>query len=267
MGPGAEYSVTHHPDKTVSRHFDMSIARYPGDSLLPSRHDNLSLFGHDCHSFHRHHNNQSPPGHDNSKRPPILRPGMIENLAKNVEEFTSNAFLVTGQRTVLVDAGNGFDIVTKLRDRVETLDAVVLTHTHPDHVGNLQAVTNAFDVDVWGYDLDASGVDHELTEDETLTIGDHEYTVMHTPGHKNDHVCLYAVEPAILFAGDLIFENGGFGRTDLAEGDRQQLLESIDRVLETVDSDLAELHTGHGRSVTVDPYQTIELAAQAARMR
>ncbi|WP_136686573.1 MBL fold metallo-hydrolase [Halorhabdus amylolytica] len=191
---------------------------------------------------------------------------MIENIAAETGGFTSNVFLVTGERTVLVDAGNGFDVVGKVRDRVDHLDAVVLTHTHPDHVGNLEALTDAFEVDVWGFDPDTTGVDHELTDEATITLGDDAYTVLHTPGHKDDHVCLYAAEPGILFAGDLIFENGGFGRTDLEEGDRQVLVESIDRLLRTVEEDLSELHAGHGKSVTVDPYGTIELASRAARM-
>lgn len=191
---------------------------------------------------------------------------MIVNLATDVQGFTSNTYLVSGERPVLVDAGNGFDVIERIRDRTETLDAVILTHTHPDHIGNLSAVTNAVGVEVWGYDPDQTGVDRELTDESTVRLGDHEYDVLHTPGHKNDHVCLYAAEPGIVFSGDLIFENGGFGRTDLEEGDRNQLIQSIERVLETVDRDLQELHSGHGPSVTVDPYESIELAYRAAKM-
>ena len=70
----------------------------------------------------------------------------------------------------------------------------------------------------------------------------------------------------MLFAGDLVFSGGGFGRTDLEGADRATLIESIDRLLGTVDEALAEMHVGHGPSVTDRPYATIELAAQAARM-
>jgi glyoxylase-like metal-dependent hydrolase (beta-lactamase superfamily II) len=142
----------------------------------------------------------------------------------------------------------------------------VRTHTHPDHVGNLPEVVSEFGVDVWGYDPDFDGVDHAIADEETVQLGDHDYIAIHTPGHKDDHLCFYAADPGILFAGDLVFANGGFGRTDLADGNREVLVNSIDRLLSVVDEDLAAMHTGHGPSITTNPYQDIELAAQAARM-
>lgn len=190
---------------------------------------------------------------------------MITNLAADVRAFTSNAFLLTGERTVLVDAGANFDPVSAIRERHEEIDALVLTHTHPDHVGNLPNLREAFDVDVWGFDSGNPAVDHAIEDGKSVTMGDHEYTALYTPGHKDDHLCFYAAGPKILFAGDLIFQNGGFGRTDLEEGDRELLIESIEYVVETVSGDLAELHPGHGPSVESEAYGHIELARQAAR--
>lgn len=191
---------------------------------------------------------------------------MIVNLARGQRAFTSNVFLVDGERTVLVDVGNEFDVVSAVRDHVDDIDAVVLTHTHPDHVGNLGDVTNAFDVDVWGFDPSVAGVDHAIEDEETVTLGDHEYLAIHTPGHKDDHLCFYSETAGTLFAGDLVFANGGFGRTDLAEGNREVLIDSIERLLATVDEDFEEMYTGHGPDVVTNPVQDIELAAQAARM-
>ncbi|MFB6093697.1 MAG: MBL fold metallo-hydrolase [Halanaeroarchaeum sp.] len=190
---------------------------------------------------------------------------MPTNLAADVDAFTSNVFLVEGKRTVLIDPGANFDVVPAVRAHVDALDAVVLTHTHPDHVGNAESVVEAFDVEVWGYDGDHPAIDRTLEDGDEIQIGDDGYDVLHTPGHKDDHVCLYAERPAVLFAGDLVFAGGGFGRTDLEEGDRATLVRSIDRVLGAVDEDLDALHSGHGPSVTEDAYATIETARRMAR--
>ena len=191
---------------------------------------------------------------------------MIRNLLLDATQtgLTSNAFLVTGDRRVLVDVGSGFDAVSAVREHVDGLDAVVLTHTHPDHIGNLDRVTDAFDVSVWGYDPEHESVDHGITDGEKVVLGDDKYEAIHTPGHKNDHICLYAPATGVLFAGDLVFANGGFGRTDLAEGDRGLLIESIERLLDRT-TEIQKLHVGHGPSVTTNPRHDIELALQAAR--
>jgi len=208
---------------------------------------------------------------------------MIHNLAAGVEAFTSNAFLVSGPggvespvrgddgdtgRRVLVDTGSNFDVLPPIRDRVDGVDAVVLTHTHRDHVGNVEAVCDAFGVETWGFDTGQPSVDNEIPDGATVELGLGSYEALHTPGHKNDHLCLYDEDAGVLFAGDLIFQNGGFGRTDLEEGDRDTLIRSIDRVRDRVDGErLRELHVGHGPSVLDAPFDHVELAGRAARTR
>lgn len=189
---------------------------------------------------------------------------MIENLTADLQVFTSNAFLVTGDRPVLVDTGANFDLVGTLADSGVTPEAVILTHTHEDHVGNVDAAREAFSIETWGYDTDNPLVDNHIADEDTVRLGDHDYLALYTPGHKEDHLCFYAREPGILFTGDLVFQNGAFGRTDLPEGDRDRLLQSIDRLLGVVDDDLREFHSGHGPSVTEEPYRHLELARRYA---
>ena len=190
---------------------------------------------------------------------------MVTNLSAGVDAFTSNAFLVPGERPVLVDTGANFDIVSRIRKHASDLHAVVVTHPHPDHVGNLAVVKDTYSVDAWGFDADDDGVDHELADGETVTFGDHDYEVLHTPGHEPHHLCFYSADASVLFSADLIFQNGSFGRTDLPGGDRRTLRESIDRVRGTVDGNLRAMHPGHGPSVTEDAFADVELAAQTAQ--
>ncbi len=187
----------------------------------------------------------------------------MSNLAADVRAFTSNVFLVGGERTVLVDPGANFDVVARLEDRPESPDAVVLTHTHPDHVGNVDAVREAFDVETWGFDPEHEAVDRAIEDGGHLEIGDHSYEALHTPGHAADHLCLYAPEAGVLFGGDLVFQGGSFGRTDLPGADRATLIESIDRVLDRTNDDLDVLYTGHGPAIE-EPYQAVQLAREMA---
>lgn len=189
---------------------------------------------------------------------------MVVNLAAAQQAFTSNAFLVAGDRPVVVDPGANFDVVERIREHTGAIDAVVLTHSHPDHVGNLADVTEAFDVPAYGFDAGIDGVDTAIADGEAVRLGDHDYVALHTPGHAADHLCFYAAEPGVLFAGDLVFQNGSFGRTDLPGGDRETLIGSLDRLLDAVDPSLRELHSGHGPSVTDEPYRHVELARRFA---
>jgi len=189
----------------------------------------------------------------------------VSNLSAGVQSFTSNAFLVEGKRTVLVDAGANYDIVPGLQRQTEGLDALVLTHTHPDHIGNVDAVCDAFGVETWGFDTESGFVDHGIADGDNIQIGDHDYEALHTPGHKNDHLFFYAPNAGVAFAGDLVFAGGGFGRTDLEEGDRPTLIESIQYVLDTVDDNLDIVYTGHGAPLRGDAVTDIELALQAAK--
>lgn len=187
----------------------------------------------------------------------------VTNVTEGSVEFTSNVFLVENGRNALVDAGNDRVVLERLRER-GGIDAVVLTHTHGDHVGMLDEIIDEFGIDVWGYDGSSMYVDNEFGDGDIIEMGDEEFEVWHTPGHKDDHVCLYSRAEGVLFAGDLVFAGGSFGRTDLDEGDRATLVESIEKVLERAD-EINQLHTGHGPSVRENARRHVEASLRNAQ--
>lgn len=191
----------------------------------------------------------------------------VTNLAEGVMGMTSNAWLVDGTEPVLVDAGAGFDIIDRLEDTTIVPERVVLTHTHPDHVGNLDALRDAYDLESYGYDPASPFVDQAIDEDELLRIGDTDYEAWFTPGHAPDHLCFYSVDAGVLFSGDLIFPRGGVGRTDLPGSNHEQLRDSILRVLRGIDRNLEGLYTGHGPAITTEAFRHVQAAARHVGLR
>jgi glyoxylase-like metal-dependent hydrolase (beta-lactamase superfamily II) len=172
------------------------------------------------------------------------------NVTADADEFTCNAYLVDGARTVLVDAGSMPGVADVVADRVDALDAVVITHQHSDHVAELDAVLDAFD----DPDLHAYGEHprrtHELADGDVVAVGDEDCEVVYTPGHAADHVSL--VGETALFSGDVVvyndgaFADGSFGRTDMPGQSRERLVESVRTLLDRLPDSVVDLYAGHG---------------------
>lgn len=187
----------------------------------------------------------------------------IENLAKNAEDFTGNVWLLSNSENVLVDVGEG-DCWRNIEE-LASVDKVVITHSHHDHVRNLEKVVEKFSSEVYAYEPGNLRVEaEELEEGDEIEFSGTMFEVFHTPGHKNDSICLYSPEEKILFTGDLIFPEGSFGRTDLAEGDRNLLIESIEKV---VDLEVKEFYPGHENAVKENAESWIEKSLEEAKKR
>lgn len=184
----------------------------------------------------------------------------VQNLGTDREEFTSNVFLIDG--TVLIDAGNDPGII---EDVPADLSFIVITHSHYDHINNLEAIVDKTDATVFALEPSNLPVDaNPLTDGDQLRLGDHVFSILNTPGHKDDSICLYRKDEKQLFAGDLIFPDGSFGRTDLEEGDRDRLIDSIERV---TDLDVEELYPGHDAPTTENVNAQIEKSLENASKR
>lgn len=170
------------------------------------------------------------------------------------EGWVSNAYLVAdaqGGHAVLID-GNGVTepLVAAAEKLGVTVDAILLTHHHPDHVEGLDAYRERFGVPVLAHPWTArevSGVDRTMDEGDRLEFGDLRIEVMHTPGHAAGHVALL-VDGSDVFTGDVLFKGtvggtfapGATGFDDL----RSSVLRLVDLPPET------RVHPGHTEPTT-----------------
>ena len=143
--------------------------------------------------------------------------------------------------------------VTKLG---KTVEAVLLTHGHFDHVGGVKEIAAQTDCKVCLHAADLS-MPPQLTagslyytdtygEGDTLSLAGLTLQVLHTPGHTPGSVCLLCEDH--IFSGDTLFQDS-CGRTDLPGGSFPQIRQSLLK-LRALEGDYA-VHPGHGPATTL----------------
>ncbi len=184
-----------------------------------------------------------------------------------VGEVQENCFLVRRQgsdRAVIVDPGEEAPrLLAAIADAGVTLDAILLTHTHFDHVGAVAPLAKATGAPVYcpklevpvlqdimayipwpGFGPYESWDPEETVEGgETLELAGMIFDVVFTPGHSPGHVVYAVRDEQMLLSGDVLFE-GSVGRTDLPFGDGPTLMRSIAALLERFDDD-TRVYPGH----------------------
>ncbi len=182
-----------------------------------------------------------------------------------------NAYLVehtaTRKAVVIDPGGDGEAILDEVSGLGLTVEKILLTHGHFDHVGAvglLRERTGApvhihpADVDrmtgarrqgmIFGLSVsDPPAPDVLVEEGNTVLFEDQEFLVAHTPGHTPG--CVSYIVGKMAFVGDLIFA-GSIGRTDLPGGDHGQLIESVRTKIFPL-PDETVLFPGHGPATTV----------------
>jgi glyoxylase-like metal-dependent hydrolase (beta-lactamase superfamily II) len=206
-----------------------------------------------------------------------------------VEMFTvgmvqENCFLVRPEgsdHAVIVDPGEEAPrLLQAIADAGVTLDAVLLTHTHFDHVGAVAPIARATGAPVYCPQLEVPVLqdimafvpwpgfgpyeswdpEHTVAGGETLELAGLTLDVVFTPGHSPGHVTYAVRGEDALFSGDVLFE-GSVGRIDLPGGDGPTLMRSIAGLLDRF-GDETVVYPGHmgittlGRERATNPFLT-----------
>ncbi len=190
-----------------------------------------------------------------------------------VGQVQENCFIAwpdDAKTAIVVDPGEEAERILKvIEDEGLTVEAILLTHTHFDHVGAVAPVARATGAPVYCPELETRvladimsfvpwpgfGPYESWNAEETVSGGEHlslaglEIDVIFTPGHSPGHVT-YAVPGAkVLFSGDVLFQSS-IGRTDLPGGDHERLIQSIGELLDAYPDDTQVL-PGHMGTTTL----------------
>lgn len=186
-----------------------------------------------------------------------------------VTPFAQNCSLIWDKTTMkgaLVDAGGEIE---RLLETVEaegvTLEKLLVTHGHLDHVGAVAELAEKLELPIEGPHNDdqfwidmlptqaqqmgfpasqAFTPDRWLNDGDTVSVGNIEFDVIHCPGHTPGHVVFHQKALNLALVGDVIFQ-GSIGRTDFPRGNHADLVSSIRQKLFPL-GDAIQFVPGHG---------------------
>lgn len=190
--------------------------------------------------------------------------------------FSENTYLVFNEnkKGFLIDPGNWNEKETEILENfiIEngiSIQNILLTHAHIDHVLGLQWASDTYKVAVKMHEEDKEILDRNpmsarnygfefspykgeiefLEEGDSLFLDQEELKVLFVPGHSPGSIAFYNNVQHFVISGDALFQ-GSIGRTDLYRGNYTQLLKSISTQLFTL-PDETEVHCGHGNSTQI----------------
>ncbi len=188
---------------------------------------------------------------------------------KPLSPFATNSYIVETDKknAVLIDAPDDADYIkNKLKENNLSLQKILLTHGHIDHIGAVADLAEKTGCEVYihsddlenlsDYDLSLSnylGIPLKafkkakpLKDGDNVTQDELVFKVISTPGHTSGSVCYLCKE--VMFSGDTLFYRS-VGRTDMIDGDYSKLRESLNK-LKNLNFDYT-VYSGHGNPTSL----------------
>ncbi|KXT78557.1 MBL fold metallo-hydrolase [Streptococcus sp. DD13] len=204
------------------------------------------------------------------------------NLYKQINPIAyENTYILEKEQSLLViDPGSDWESIKRqLLILEKPISAILLTHTHYDHILSLERLRETFHRPpvyvaeaeaAWLYqpidnlsglprhddleDVICRPAEHFYQYDTPYTIDDFTFQVVPTPGHSIGGVSVIFPSEEVVFSGDALFRET-IGRSDLPTGNQDQLLRSIRQQLFTLPNHY-RVYPGHGGDTTIGHEKT-----------
>ena len=164
-------------------------------------------------------------------------------------------------RAALVDPAFEVDRLLRIvRDRGWTVDAILMTHTHDDHIAGLDEAFEATGATVYCHPVEVpvisklAGNVEAVEDDAEIAIGNGRVRALYTPGHTPGCVCWFLPDLPAVITGDVLFV-GSCGGVNYAGSDARLAFESLQRRLGSLPGE-SRLYPGHDYGKT--PTSTLE---------
>ncbi len=189
-----------------------------------------------------------------------------------IMDIQENVYIYYDENTkkgVIFDIGEDTEIIEKtLQENNITLEAIILTHGHYDHIGGVLEFNKRHNLKIYGHkdevavfnnsDFNFSSLrlqnaiefvpDVLLEDNDVLDFDTFKLKVLHTKGHTVGSTCYYDEDEKVVFTGDTLFKVA-YGRVDLPTSS-DDIKDSIFNKLFILDGDVV-VYPGHGDSSTI----------------
>ena len=169
-----------------------------------------------------------------------IQVGNMQNFTYIVEDEDTSEAIIIDPSWDLIE----LEVIIK-RNNLK-IKYIVNTHHHFDHTLGNEAMAKSTGAKIIQHE--ASTLDHDISisEGDKIKFGNCELSVIYTPGHSKDSICL--VGDGKIFSGDTLFV-GNCGRVDLPGGSAKELYHSLHDILHNLEDDLV-LFSGHNYGST-----------------